>query len=49
MTNTKDNSADGKAVWVMPDIRELDIRETTAFPNLGADVPGNPSPDCQRS
>lgn len=35
--------------WVEPEIRDLDVRETNAFPNLGADVGGNPSPDCQRS
>ncbi len=42
------NDSDRKA-WVEPTIRELDVRETFAFPNLGADVGGNPAPDCQRS
>ena len=36
-------------VWVEPDIRDLDVQETNAFPRLGADVGGNPFPDCQRS
>jgi hypothetical protein len=35
--------------WVEPEIRDLDVRDTFAFPNLGADVGGNPAPDCQRS
>lgn len=35
--------------WVEPEIRELDVLDTFAFPFLGADARGNPSPDCQRS
>ncbi len=38
-----------KAVWVEPEIRELDVQETNATPRAGADVGGNPFPDCQRS
>lgn len=38
-----------KQVWLEPEIRELDVRETFAFPFVGADVGGNPTPDCQRS
>lgn len=48
MTNESNNRADRK-VWIEPEVRELDVRETFAFPNLGADVGGNPTPDCQRS
>jgi hypothetical protein len=46
--NHSEENRDLKA-WVEPEIRELDVRETFAFPNLGADVGGNPAPDCQRS
>jgi hypothetical protein len=35
--------------WVEPEIRELDVRETFNLPRTGADVGGNPYPDCQRS
>ncbi|HQV02262.1 MULTISPECIES: hypothetical protein [unclassified Novosphingobium] len=35
--------------WIEPEVTELEIEETHAFPNLGADVGGNPAPDCQRS
>lgn len=38
-----------KKKWVEPEIRELDVLETFAFPNRGADVGGNPDADCQRS
>lgn len=38
-----------RQVWVKPEIRELDVRETSALPGAGTDVGGNPSPDCQRS
>ena len=38
-----------KRPWVDPEVVELDVRESHAFPGLGADVGGNPSPDCQRS
>lgn len=37
------------AVWVEPEIRDLDVRETNAAPGRGADAGGNPFPDCQRS
>ena len=36
-------------MWVDPEIRELNVRETFAFPGVGADVGGNPGPDCQLS
>lgn len=42
------NDSDRKN-WIEPEIRELDIRETFAFPGRGADVGGNPTIDCQRS
>jgi hypothetical protein len=48
VTNEVSKVADRKA-WIEPEISELDIRETFALPNLGADVAGNPFPDCQRS
>jgi hypothetical protein len=35
--------------WIEPEVAELEIEETHQFPNLGADVGGNPAPDCQRS
>ncbi len=35
--------------WVEPEVRALDIRETAAFSGRGADIGGNPAPDCQRS
>jgi hypothetical protein len=35
--------------WVEPTVRELDVRETNAFPRRGADIGGNPAIDCQRS
>ena len=38
-----------RATWIEPEIRTLDIGETNAFPNLGADIGGNAFPDCQRS
>lgn len=38
-----------RQAWVEPNIRELDMSETSALSNLGADAAGNPSPDCQRS
>ena len=43
------DNANTKSTWVDPEIRELDVRETFAFPRLGADVGGTPFPDCQRS
>ena len=38
-----------KLVWIEPEIRDLDVQETNAQPNLGADAGGNPAPDCQAS
>lgn len=35
--------------WEQPEIRELDVRETSAIPGTGADAAGNPAVDCQRS
>jgi hypothetical protein len=35
--------------WIEPEVAELEIDETHAFPNVGADIGGNPAPDCQRS
>ena len=43
------NSSEGKLTWVEPEITQLDVVETAQFPRLGADVGGNPYPDCQRS
>jgi hypothetical protein len=40
---------DQRKDWVEPEIRILDITETYALPGGGADVGGNPFPDCQRS
>lgn len=40
---------DQRQAWVEPEIRELDVRETSAASGPGNDVGGNPSPDCQRS
>lgn len=40
---------DQRQAWVEPEIRELDVRETSAAKGGGADVGGNPYPDCQRS
>lgn len=49
MTIDNGDNLAGKKIWVAPEIRELDVRETSNRPGVGADVPGNPSPDCQRS
>lgn len=38
-----------KLAWIEPEIVELDVVETQALPNRGADVGGNPYVDCQRS
>lgn len=38
-----------KMDWLEPEVRDLEVQETNASPNLGADVGGNPFPDCQRS
>ena len=47
VSNTK--IGDCQIPWMEPEILELDVRETFQFPNLGADIGGNPYPDCQRS
>ncbi|MDL2352453.1 MAG: hypothetical protein QFC78_06365 [Pseudomonadota bacterium] len=47
--NSEIISTPSKQTWVDPEIRELDVLETFALQHLGADVGGNPSPDCQRS
>ena len=44
MTDTVNREA-----WIEPEIRDLDVQETNAQPGFGADVGGNPFPDCQRS
>ena len=44
---TKENVP--KRTWVEPEIVELDVMDTHALPMRGADVGGNPFPDCQRS
>lgn len=46
MTSKPDQS---KLEWVEPEIRVLNVLETFALPNRGADVRGNPYVDCQRS
>ncbi len=38
-----------KQNWVEPEIRQLDVMQTFALPNAGADVGGNPYADCQAS
>lgn len=38
-----------KLAWIEPEIVELDVLETHAQPGGGADVGGNPFPDCQAS
>lgn len=43
------NNNEARRPWIMPEIRELDVRETSAFPNRGSDPGGNPYVDCQRS
>lgn len=40
---------DSQKAWIEPEIRELNVLETFQLPNLGADIGGNPTPDCQRS
>lgn len=44
-----DKDSVGRQPWIEPEFRELDVRETSAFSNLGTDVGANPSPDCTRS
>lgn len=43
------NSTAPLKAWVAPDIRELDVGDSAAFPTFGADVGGNPRVDCQKS
>ena len=43
------SSKQGKLAWIEPEVTELDVVETQALPNRGADVGGNPYIDCQRS
>lgn len=38
-----------RKTWIDPQLRELDVRDTFADPGPGADVRGNPFPDCQLS
>lgn len=47
--NEPKNNNETRRPWIAPEIRELDVRETSALPNRGADVGGNPYVDCQRS
>lgn len=47
--NRDHNVSTDRKEWVEPEIRELDVRDTFAFPRRGADVGGNPYVDCQRS
>jgi hypothetical protein len=46
MSVSKDQA---KLVWAEPEVVELDVMETAAQPGGGADVGGNPFPDCQAS
>jgi hypothetical protein len=48
MTDQNTQSGQRKP-WITPEIRELDVRETSAGAGVGNDVGGNPYPDCQRS
>jgi hypothetical protein len=48
VSELKDNNQ-ARRPWIAPDIRELDVRETSQLPNRGADNGGNPYIDCQRS
>lgn len=45
----KTSSSGSMRAWVEPEIRELNVLETFQLPHVGADIAGNPSPDCQRS
>ena len=47
--NASDNNNDALKPWVAPHVEVLDVRETAALPGVGADVGGNPDPDCQLS
>ena len=44
-----ENNNEARRPWIKPETIELDVRETAAFPNRGADPGGNPAADCQRS
>lgn len=44
--NTDENA---RKPWIEPEVSELSVAETSAFIGRGADVPGNPSIDCQLS
>lgn len=47
---TEKTSSNGSMrTWVEPEIRELNVLETFQLPHVGADIAGNPSPDCQKS
>ncbi len=48
MTNLE-SPRSARLAWEQPEIRELDVRETSQFPGRGNDAGGNPSADCQRS
>jgi hypothetical protein len=43
------DQSDQRKDWVEPEIRTLAVVETYAQPGGGADVGGNPFPDCQAS
>jgi hypothetical protein len=43
------NHNEARRPWIAPEILELDVRETSNFPQRGADLLGNPYVDCQRS
>ena len=47
--NEPKNNNEARRPWIVPEIRELDVRETSALPNRGTDPGGNPYADCQRS
>lgn len=49
MTGNQIQTAGERNIWVEPEIRELDVRETSASPGRGADVGGNPGIDSQLS
>ncbi len=43
------DQSDQRREWVEPEISTLAVEETYAQPGGGADVGGNPFPDCQAS
>ena len=49
MTGDKHQPAAERKTWVEPELRELDVRETSALPGAGADTGGNPAIDSQLS